>query len=160
MSNKWILDPYAMSQGTLEFIINYLPSNSNILELGSGEGTGILSQYFSMISIEHDENFINRHESKWIHAPIVNEWYDTEVVRSALSNLKYDLIIVDGPGGRAWQGKTKRIGFFDNLGLFNTNVPILIDDTDREDGKELVEKLSSKLSKAVQKINERSTILL
>ena len=160
-SKEWCTS-YMMHNNLLSFIINYLPERSTILELGSGHGTKILAKHFNMISIEHDINFINMYDSNYVYAPIVNSysWYDVSIVKKNLVNLHYDLIIVDGPGGGSWKGLTKRIGFYENINLFKTNLPIIIDDFDRADGHELVEKLSSLLNKKVKVIDERSAILI
>ena len=54
----------------------------------------------------------------------------------------YDMIIVDGPGG--WLGRS---GFLKHIDYFNTKVPIIIDDIQREQEMLLLKKLSSILNR-------------
>ena len=69
-----------------------------ILELGSGEGTTYqLSQFFNMISIEDQKEWVGKYDSDYIYAPLVPYrckhmidwvgdkytewgWYDTDAV--------------------------------------------------------------------------------
>ena len=54
----------------------------------------------------------------------------------------YDMILVDGPGGSYGRG-----GFFKYLDKFNTDVPILFDDINREAELDLMKCVSKKLNK-------------
>jgi len=71
--------------------------------------------------------------------------------------MDYDFILVDGP-----TGIIGRIGFLHNLDLFNTNVPILIDDTNRPSELKLANELSKKLNKKMKPFGglEKSFIIL
>ena len=118
-----------------DWILNNLDSNKIILELGSGDGTIELLKNWTVYSIEEDENFVNLHHQNYIHAPIINDWYDT----TKFVNLpeKVDLILVDGPAN------AKRIGFFNNLELFIKLKPsfLIFDDVDREDDYDCYKKV-------------------
>ena len=118
-----------------------------------------------MISIEHDVRWVEQYDSDYIYAPIQwyndkwvapnipgNEgWYDVSTVERELKDKKYDMILVDGPPGYPNYNQTgKRIGragFYKHISLFNTSVPIIVDDIDRKYERMLLEKLSDKLNK-------------
>lgn len=76
-----------------------------------------------MTSVEHNPAYVNKYRSRYIHAPIVNGWYNVEVLKMELP-YSYDLLLVDGP-----VGSVPRAGFIRNIALFNVKVPIIIDDT-------------------------------
>jgi hypothetical protein len=48
-------------------------------------------------------------------------WLDVDILKSSLDGKKYDLLIVDAG--------FDRVGIYENLYLFNTNIPIIFDDT-------------------------------
>jgi hypothetical protein len=127
----WSIQPEAYS-----FIIKNLEYGSTILELGSGFGTQVLSEKYKMASIEHNKRFIGKYNSTYIHAPMKGHWYDVNLVRNGLPE-KYDMILIDGPVGSE---SKNRIGFWENIGLFNTNVLMLFDDTNRAGERHLFEK--------------------
>ena len=110
-----------------------LPEGKTILEFGSGGGTVELLKHYKVYSVEHDPKWIGYAEGgNYIHAPIKSydgySWYDI----SKLTDLpEYDLILVDGPPGYM-AGQPGRYGFVKNSGLFNMDVPVILDDTQRE----------------------------
>ena len=68
---------------------------SIILEFGSGMGSKTLAEICAVYSIEHDERFLDIHESvNYIHAPLKEieplsdfdeiKWYDIEKIRANL----------------------------------------------------------------------------
>ena len=122
------------------FLRSNLPDGSTILELGSGQGTGVLSNHYKMVSIEHNERFISRYNSTYIHAPMLGHWYDINVLEPNLVSLwgKYDCILVDGPVGSE---SRNRIGFWENITMFDVSKMILIDDTNRSGEMMLFEKV-------------------
>ena len=130
----------------IEWIDKNIEKGKTVLELGSGHiSTQQLSKMgYKMISIEHNANYLNYYESKYIHAPMKNGWYDVDVLQQELKGLKYDVILIDGPVG---VGNKSRLGFYDNMELFDTSVPILIHDCERFGERELKEKLSTKLNR-------------
>ena len=127
------------------YICELLPTGSTILELGSGSGTEELAHYYHMHSIEHDEKWMNKYPSNYIFSPIRDygayKWYDVDYLKGNLPT-HYDLILVDGPPG--WFG---RAGFLHHIDLFNTNVPIIFDDTQRKAEIELCEKAAEALNR-------------
>ena len=54
---------------------------------------------------------------------------------------KYDLILVDGPGG--WHHGWGRGGFFKHIDKFNTDVPMIFDDVNREEELTLLKSVSA-----------------
>lgn len=134
----------------IEWIKQNLKRGSTILEFGSGQcSTKQLSDTgFQMISIEHDKSYIGKYPSMYIHAPLKNSWYDINFI----NNLpKYDLILVDGPAGL---GNRNRLGFYDNIKLFNVSVPIIIHDAERSTERELMQKISNYTGRPYQILDD------
>ena len=109
-----------------------LPGGKTILEFGSGHGTIELLKYYTVYSVEHDKNWLNLTENgNYIHAPIKSygeySWYDTDKLKDLPA---YDLILVDGPPGYM-ASQPGRYGFVKNSHLFNMDVPVILDDTQR-----------------------------
>jgi hypothetical protein len=133
------LGGWAISEEVFHWIIKNIKKNSTILELGSGSGTKELSKLYKVYSVEHNENFLNKYPSNYIYAPIKEKngqlWYDTEVLKNEIPK-SYDLILIDGP-----PGNIGRMPFLENLELFNLDVPIMVDDTNRKDERILFERL-------------------
>jgi len=136
--NSWTI-----GENLYNWIINNIEKNSTILELGSGDGsTSELVKNYIVYSIEHDKNWVDKIKgSNYIYAPIVDKWYDVNILKNNL-NINYDLILVDGP-----PGFIGRFGFLKNIELFNTNVPIIIDDVQRKDELNLLIDVSKYLNK-------------
>lgn len=86
--------------------------------------------------MKFDENI-----TKYIYAPLKDKWYDISFLK-VLSDIKYDVILIDGPIGDLSDG---RIGFYKNIELFNTNSMMIFDDTNRPGEKNLFESVSKKL---------------
>ncbi len=131
-----------------DFIRQILPDNSTILELGSGDGSTFhFLKYYKVYSIESDKNWINRHPSNYIYAPIINGWFDINAIKNGLPP-DYDLIFVDGPLGKS-ETSLGRSPFLKHLDLFNTEIPIIFHDTYRRDERELAINVAHKLNKPV-----------
>ena len=90
------LGPWALPAEVFRFLGRCLPKGSTILELGSGEGTAVLAKDYTVYSVEHNPEYLGRHDTHYIHAPLINGWYDPEAVRAGLPD-HYDCLIVDGP---------------------------------------------------------------
>lgn len=130
ISNDWPLDDWSITKECFDNIIAILPFGKTILEIGSGNSTRLLSQFYSMISIESNKDWIDKYNSKYYLVPIkpmVSEifgptnWLDIDIIKNILTDLDYDLLLVDAGGDR--------VGIYDNIELFKTNVPIIFDDT-------------------------------
>ncbi len=164
-----------ISEICYNFIRKILPEGKTILELGSGWSTSELAKHYNMISIEHDDRWVGEYDSDYIYAPIQwydnnwtapdipgnDGWYNISAVKIYLSDRKYDMILVDGPPGYPNYNNTgKRIGrggFYKHLDLFNTDVPIIIDDIKRKSEWELMKKISEKLNKKFLILEDKDT---
>ena len=147
---------WSMEKSCFDYIRQLLPEGKTILEFGSGYVTGELSKYYTMYSVENYEEWVDRYDSTYIYAPIkfydetfitpsIPEnlgWYNPDIVKVNLPK-KYDLILVDGPNGERYG----RGGFYKYLKWFNTDVPIVFDDVNREPERILMEKVSKKIGR-------------
>jgi len=140
MNNK--LGGWSIGNKLFNYICENLPNNSTILEFGSGYGTIELSKYYNIYSVEHDSKWLNLSKNvNYIYAPIKKGWYDINMLKQNIPN-NYDLIIIDGP-----PKKIGRIGFYNNINLFKTNIPIIVDDTHRSKDLELLKNISKYVKK-------------
>lgn len=152
MSNKKEFqkeDGFSIDKELYDYINHHLSQDKTILELGSGSGSKYLSEKWVLYSIEHDERFIDFYHNNYIHAPIRDydnyKWYDKDIVYNAIKDLKYDLILVDGP-----TGEIGREGFYYNIDMFNlNNVFIIIDDIGRNEEYDLMKKICSYSNKKI-----------
>ena len=131
------LDDFAISIELFSWVKENISEGSFVLEFGSGSGTIELCKHYNVYSVEHDEQWIEYcDKSNYIYAPIVDygsfQWYDREIVKNKVPN-DYDLIIVDGPPNNPDTQVIGRHGFIENISMFNTNVPIIFDDVNRDD---------------------------
>lgn len=136
------LGGWAISKETYEWIINNIPMGSVILEFGSGDGTGVLCDKYKMYSVEDKKEWLNKYNSKYIHAPLVDGWYDVNVLKSEMPK-HYDLLLIDGP---EWE----RRGLLKHIYLFNQSCPILVDDTHRANDMFVAKELSENLNRKMQ----------
>jgi hypothetical protein len=152
--NEKNLDGWAIPVEAFEWIYDNIPHDSTILELGSGNGTKELVKYYNVISIEENNRWVGVvPESKYIYAPLKEYsyanshsccWYDD----SCLSELpsEYDLLIIDGPVGN------NRGNFIHFIEYFRNDVPIIIDDTNRDGDKKMALYVAEKLNKKITEI--------
>ena len=99
---------WSFSVTCFNYIREKLAKGQTILELGSGWGTGELSKFYKMYSIENENSFINKYNSTYIHAPIKRYnsefkapdipenigWYDPDIIKLNLpKNYHYLLSI-------------------------------------------------------------------
>lgn len=123
------------------YMLSILKQGSAVIEFGSGWSSGELSRYLKVYSVEHDPKWLNKYNTNYIYAPIVDGWYDTEALKSQLPE-NYDLILVDGPPSTIGRGK-----FLDNIDLFKKNVPIIFDDVERAPERTLMIKTAELLQR-------------
>ena len=126
---------FPIDLGVLTAVRQLVPENSTIVELGSGNGTNLLTKQYKVYSVEDNENWVGYcNDSNYIHAPIKTvdydgtdiPWYDIKALQNGLPS-DYDLLLIDGPSG-----KIGRSGLLRNLHLFRKDVPFVIDDTLRK----------------------------
>lgn len=136
------LGGWAISEELFVYILETLPMGSTILELGSGTGTLELSKYYKMVSIEHNQDWLNKYNSHYIYAPLVDDmWYNPNILKQKLKNIHYDMILIDGPP------QHRRKGILSYLDLFNWNVQIIFDDVNRKYDMDVAISLSKHLGK-------------
>ena len=138
---------WSICDGVLEAVRNLVDEKSVILELGSGMGSRSLAEICTVFSVEHDERFLDIHQSvNYIHAPLIdieplsafneNKWYDSEAIRKNLPE-KIDLVLVDGQ-----PEKYGRSGLLHHLDIFGENCIWIIDDVLREKDQKLANYIS------------------
>lgn len=134
---------WAISKELFDWILKTIPKGSTILELGSGNGTKELVKFYNVYSVEHDIEWVDLvPDSKYIHAPLIDGWYDVEILKTKLPT-NYDLLLIDGPIGE------NRVNIINNYEIFKTDIPIIIDDTNRENDNNIAIFLSEKLNKKI-----------
>ena len=130
ISNNWPLDDWSITKECFDKIIEILPFGSTILEIGSGNSTNVLSNFYNMISIESNPEWMNKFKSEYHLVPLKTfkseifgqtNWLDVDILTPILKNINYDMLIVDAGGDR--------VGIYDYMHLFKQNIPIIFDDT-------------------------------
>jgi hypothetical protein len=123
-----------------DWIRGHLPEGKTIFELGSGPvSTQYLSKFYEMISVEDKDKYLNVFKSTYVHAPLVDGWYDLDVVKVALKQHRYDLLLIDGPVSTEGRG-----GFLRHVSLFNLSVPVIVDDIERPFEKRIVAEIADR----------------
>ena len=135
-------------------IVDNIEKESTMLEFGSGDATKEFAKLYNVYSVEDNIRWVNHaRNAKYIHAPQRNYvgsnnisymWYDLEILKNNLPD-KYDFILVDGPKGG--YGKPARIGFEHNINMFDINVPMFFDDTQRPFEFEQADRISKLVNK-------------
>ena len=180
---------WAIEESCFNLIKEILPKGKTILEMGSGYGTDFLSKYYNMISIENQPEWVGKYNSNNIEVPIKNYeidtvateglfkvedndkytppklpgehtptqigWYDYKILTEKLKDLKYDLILIDGPNGAIGRG-----GFLKHIDIFNTKVPIIFDDINREAEMKMMEEISKLLNRPYIKLDSKTGYIL
>lgn len=129
-----------INEALFDAICASIPEGGTLLELGSGETSAQFAERFTVYSIEHDEEWLNKYPSvNYIHAPLTpvgdgfkraqkyfNQvlWYDAEIIKKHIPS-HYDVLFVDGPP------REFRSLFYFNWKLFNITVPWFFDDVHR-----------------------------
>jgi len=151
ISNNWPLDDWSITKECFDKIVEILPFGKTILEIGSGNSTKILSKFYKMISIESNNEWMNKYNSKYIFVPfkkMISEefgetnWLDIDILKNNISGLNYDFLLVDAGADR--------VGIYDNIDLFKTNIPIIFDDTMAENYLKCANLLSKKLNMKIE----------
>ena len=159
---------WSITEELFNLIRDILPAGKTILELGSGEGTAKLLEHYNVYSIEHSRRWLNKIEGgNYIHAPIKQytyrgdngvdkgyRWYDVDKLKDLP---EYDLLLVDGP-----PGTVGRMGVVHNGYLFDMTVPIIIDDTHRDEERRIAIDLTfyyDKMSRTHGSTKKKFTIL-
>lgn len=152
---RYVFADGGISREVFNHIRSIMGDDGKILELGSGPvSTRYLSEFYHVISIEEDWGFVNREHANYTHAPIVNEWYDTVMVRGCLAvHGNYRLILVDGP-----KNPMQWMGMIAHADIFNLSVPIVINNTSHEVAERLAIMLGQKTGRAVQWVSNFAVV--
>ena len=118
-----MISSFSIGFNLYNYIRHHLDKDKTILELGSGEVSGLLSLDYKVYSVEHDPKYIDKYQTNYIPTPIINGWYDLDPGDLPVF---YDLLLIDGPPERIG-----RCGILDSLGLFDLSKPVIVDDTHR-----------------------------
>lgn len=134
---------WSIEKVVYDWIISNLPKGSTILEFGSGMASEELSKDYKLYSIEDCEYYLNKYNTNYIYAPIVEplKWYDPVVLEKSLKGLKYDMLLIDGPE-HAFRGN-----MFKCAHMFDWSVPVVVDDTQERDVAEQAARIASELCK-------------
>jgi hypothetical protein len=153
-----MLGGWSISYNLFDEITRILPDGSTILELGSGSGTEELVKYYKVYSVEDNADFVGRYHQNYIHAPLKlykplkhyseekfggsgkNIWYDSQALQKGLSGIDYDLLLIDGP-------MSTRAGIVKYFNLFKHDVPVILDDMNRNLERKIIQDLSAKLKR-------------
>ncbi len=124
----------SITENMFNYILGVLPDGSTILELGSGWATGELAKHYTMFSVEHDEDYLDKYDSTYLEVPLKQHkklknhesiiWYDSDILAEKLKGIKYDLLLVDGP-------PQTRSGFYKYKELFDSDAIWIFDDIHR-----------------------------
>jgi len=136
------LDNWSMSIEGFQWILDNIPKNSTVLEIGAGKGTIELNRFYKVTAVENDKRWVGSVGGvEYIHAPLDPKWYKIENLKNNLPK-KYDFLIIDGP-----EGSPNRTPILDNLNLFYLDCPILIDDVHAQASLHIAEVLAKKLNR-------------
>lgn len=149
ISEDWPLDDWSITKECFDKIIEILPFGKVILEIGSGHSTRLLSQFYTMISIESSIDWMNKYKSFYHYIPLKpmtstyfgeTVWLDIDTLTYVLKDMTYDLLLVDAGGDR--------VGIIDNISLFKSDIPIIFDDTMNTDYLRCATLVSEQLNKS------------
>ena len=159
----------SISKNCFELIRSILPEGKTILEFGSGFGTTQLAKHYNMYSVENQIEWQNAHLSSTTYINCRSKMYDNEYTAPNLPGNKgwyhpddlfsqltesYDLMLIDGPGG----GKWGRAGFLKHIDRFNTSVPMVFDDINREPEMLLMKEVAKYVNRPYQILESDSGI--
>lgn len=121
-----------------------MPAGGTILELGAGEGTGLLAAAgYTVVSVEHDPAWAHQATGvEYVIAPLVpvagippypdreaeqeSLWYDPDVLLPAVARRSFDVLLIDGP-----PGSIGRMGAMLLLDRIRIHSAVVVDDTHR-----------------------------
>jgi len=150
MTNDW--GGFGIEKATFDFICNNVKHGEIFIELGAGiVSTRELSKLYNLYSVEQYAPFCGLYPNvNYIHAPIVNGWYDPQVLKEKLPK-KSACVFVDGPTkhGPAGSGVESRLLLKENLHLFDKNSMFIFHDTNRPEEKKLACEIAEALGKKI-----------
>jgi hypothetical protein len=147
---------FSLQPAVYTAIDNLVPLGGTILELGSGLGDAKLIEKYNVYAVEHDSVWLDKVPGvNYIHAPLTpikptrwhpqhGGWYDPSTLKRIVPQLKYDLLIVDGPPGDVGRG-----GYLKYWDIFDPSVPVIMDDVHRYEEWKMLRVLSDKMKKNI-----------
>ncbi len=133
-----LLDGHWTITQNLFYVVNRLfapRTYPRLLETGSGKGTQAwVSAGYWVTSVEHDEQWIGSVDGvRYVHAPLIEGFYDREILGRLIAYEQFDIWLLDGPPGTI----SDRILICDLLDktIFIKPKLIIVDDCQRDDGK-------------------------
>lgn len=104
-AGRYEFKPDGISRTLLEYIFARWKCGT-VLELGSGDvSTRYLAERYDITSVEESPLWLERHNSRYVHAAIVNGYYDPSTIKSAIGGRKFSFILIDGPRDVATRGR-------------------------------------------------------
>lgn len=121
-------DSWTISRELFNTIRKIVPEGGAIVELGSGKGTKQLLKHYYVTSVEHDPKFCIKRSDRhrMFFAPLVDNWYDRNVIMRAVSNTYPHLLLIDGPPGHTRIEMQRFFHLFKHL-----KCPVIFDDVSR-----------------------------
>jgi hypothetical protein len=150
MINEW--GGSGIEKVTFDYITSRISHGSIFVELGAGRvSTREFCKVFSLYSVEQNSEYCGIYPgTNYIHAPIRNGWYDTEILKRELPK-NISGIFVDGPAGSG-----NRNGLLANIDLFDMtdDVIIVFHDTYRDEELKLAQKMADQLGMKISLFTE------
>lgn len=139
-----------IEKSLFDFVKSQIKKEDTIIEFGSGYcSTKAFASLCTLYSIDDNKGYQNIFDNvNYIHAPIINGWYDSEIIIKNIPS-QYSLIFVDGPAGSG-----NRNGILNNLHIFK-DVPFIVHDTYRAEEERLAKNIASKLNKTCKFYNDK-----
>ena len=154
-TGNYSLKGWELTINAIEWVGTKVNKDSTILELGSGHSTKEFSEFCNVVSVEQDLNWVGKYDSTYIHAPIVNGWYDINVLKKGLPK-KYDVLVIDGP---IRIDEADRRLFNKHKDLFYLDCPILLDDVHRIETRVFAKELAKSLNRIYKEIDIYTAVI-
>lgn len=131
--NGSALGGWAMGRAMFDWVLVNVSPDEVVLELGSGSGSIELARRRTLVSLEHDAQWVPRSNGNAVvYAPIQDGWYDRRVAAAVFAATMPHVVLVDGP-----PAAIGRVGFLDFFLVFWKTPAagrcraVVFDDTDR-----------------------------
>lgn len=130
-----------------------LPSQSKVVEFGSGGTTKYLNRVYEVISIEDNVHYYEKYRvEKSLLTELKDGWYDLND-EDVNQISQADAYLIDGPSNG------QRAGILNILDRLNPNAFYFVDDCHRDKDKVLAKTIAKQLNKNIEYINDRDKIM-
>lgn len=148
-----MLDGKGMITQNLFDVVNRLfppKEYPRFLENGSGVGTKAwVGAGYAVTSVEHAEKWLSSvNGSNYIHAPLVDEYYDRQIVKDVIGCEVFDIWLLDGPPGNL-SNRVVICDVIEDSTFFEPRI-FIVDDCHREDGKQISQYLLERYPNALK----------